>query len=198
MDGGGLVGDRLLSTALGEGRGSPAHPPLKVELSVPLPTTGLTIGFGPGAYVAGSTYSWTSLAPITLGPAAFDGFGVRNFGAIPYYDPVMGKGTDNLPFFRAALAAMAASGNRSAKLLVDGHFYLKDTLVLTQTVVLEGTGMNVPPPFYASRSTPGTMLVFPNKKTGIRIRSASPDDNLTAGAHRPVLRNLTISFKQRS
>src|SRR5260370_27934674 len=36
------------------------------------------------------------------------------------------------------------------------------------------------------------MLDSPNKKTGIRIRSASPDDNLTAGADRTVLRNLTI------
>jgi hypothetical protein len=124
-------------------------------------------------------------------------YNVVDYGAVPDYNPVTKTGTDNLPFFRAALAAITANanttnGNRSAILVADGHFYLSDTLTLTQMVILEGTGMNEPPPFYPQRSAPGTMLVFDNNVTGIRIYSSDTQDNPTGGADKTVLRNLTI------
>jgi hypothetical protein len=134
-------------------------------------------------------------------------FNVRSFGAVPDWTPTNPSPTDNLPFFQAALTAMAASGNRGAKLVADGHFFLSDTLVLTQTIVLEGTGQNEPPPFFeSSRSTPGTMLVFPKfpkNVTGIRIRGGSGLDNPTKtydnpfppSAEKTILRNLTIYSK---
>ncbi|MEZ4674860.1 MAG: glycosyl hydrolase family 28-related protein [Caldilineaceae bacterium] len=176
-----------------------SFPKLVTAASVVLPLTGLTIAFGasPPDFEEGTTYTWTSQAPITLGSAAFDRFNVRNFGAVPDYDPdlLAPLPTDNLPFFHAALAAMAASGNRSAKLVVDGHFYLSDTLALTQTIVLEGTAMNEPPPFAPSRSRPGTMLVFPGNTDGIRVHSAALEDSPTAGAEKTILRNLIIFCK---
>jgi hypothetical protein len=124
-------------------------------------------------------------------------YNVVDYGAVPDYNPITKTGTDNLPFFKAALAAITANanttnGNRSAVLVADGHFYLSDTLTLTQTVVLEGTGMNEPPPFYPQRSAPGTMLVFDNNVAGIRIYSSDTQDNPTGGADKTVLRNLTI------
>ena len=164
-----------------------SNPALTITPSVSLPLIGLVIGFDPGTYRKHSKYSWMSSAPIIFGPAAFDRFSVRNFGAVPDYNPNTKIGTFNLKSFHAALAAMSASGNRSAKLLVDGHFYLEDTLALTQTVWIEGTGENEPPPFASSRSTPGTMLVFPKNVTGIRIHSADVEDN----RHPEALRRLS-------
>jgi hypothetical protein len=179
--------------------GFASFPELLTAASVVLPMTGLTIAFGasPPDFADGTTYTWESQAPITLSPAAFDRFNIRNFGAIPDYDPdpLAPPPTDNLPFFNAALAALAASGNRSAALVVDGHFFLSDTLVLAQTVVLEGTAMNEPPPFAPSRSRPGTMLVFPGNTDGIRVRSAALEDNPTGSAEKTTLRNLTIFCK---
>ena len=131
-------------------------------------------------------------------------FNVRSYGAVPDWTPANLDPTDNLPFFRAALAAMAANGNRGAKLVADGHFFLGDTLELTQTIILEGTGQNEPPPFNAStRSAPGTMLVFPKERTGIRIRGGSPLDNpgktvvtlFPPSAEKTILRNLTVYCK---
>jgi hypothetical protein len=179
--------------------GLDSFPESTTAASVALPSTGLTIDFGasPPDFGDGTTYTWTSQAPMTFGPAAFERFNVRNFGAVPDYDPRTRIGTDNLPFFQAALAAMAASGNRSAKLVADGHFFLSDTLVLTQTIVLEGTAMNEPPPFPPSRSTPGTLLAFPKNVTGIRIRSADLHDNPHASAEKTVLRNLTLWCEER-
>jgi hypothetical protein len=98
----------------------PKSPLFPIATCVVLPFTGLTVGFGPGPYEQGSTYSWTSFAPITLGPAAFDCFNVRNFGAVPNWDgtKALDDGTANL----AALAAMAGDDNKSAILVADGHF----------------------------------------------------------------------------
>ncbi len=115
----------------------PSPPPLLIAPSVALPFTGLTVGFEPGPYEQGSSYSWTSLAPITLGPAAFDRFNVRNFGAVPNWDgkKALDDGTANLAAFEAALAAMAGDDNKSAILVADGHFFLSGTLHIRQTVV---------------------------------------------------------------
>jgi hypothetical protein len=90
----------------------PKPPLFPIATCVVLPLTGLTVGFGPGPYEQGSTYSWTSFAPMTLGPAAFDCFNVRNFGAVPNWDgtKALDDGTANL----AALAAMAGDDNKSA------------------------------------------------------------------------------------
>jgi len=121
-------------------------------------------------------------------------YNVCSYGAVPDYDPTKTAWTDNLPFFQAALAAMAADdANKSAILVADGHFYLSNTLVLTQTVLLEGTGMQEPTVYGPVRSSPGTWLVFPKDVTGIRIHSSDVQDNPLAGADKTTLRNLTIS-----
>jgi hypothetical protein len=65
-------------------------------------------------------------------------YNVCSYGAISDYDSTTGNGTDNWPFFQQALSAMAADANKSAILVADGHFYLSETLVLAQTVVLAG------------------------------------------------------------
>ncbi len=115
-----------------------------------------------------------------------------------------GMAADDLPAFVAALAAMAAGGNKTNKLVAEGHFFLSDSLVLTQTVVLQGTGQNEPPLFFvSSRSTPGTMLVFPKNVTGIRIRGGSRLDNPTKtfgspfppSGEKTILRDLTVYCK---
>lgn len=129
-----------------------------------------------------------------------DHFDVKWFGAKADWDSVVGAGTDNLPAFVAALGAMKAGGNKTNKLVADGHFFLSDTLVLTQTVVLEGTGMNEPT-VGGLRSSPGTWLVFPQDVDGIRIKSAAVHDpgylisGVTASGEKTIIRNMTITCK---
>jgi hypothetical protein len=173
----------------------PNPPLLPIAPSVILPFTGLTVAYGPELYKQGSTYSWRSLAPITLGPAAFDRFNVRNFGAVPNWDGATASndGTANLVAFEAALAAMAADDNKSAILVADGHFFLSGTLHIRQTIVFEGTGRNEST-VGGVRSSPGTWLVFPRDCDGLRLHSSK--DGLGGGAEFAVLRNLTIYCKE--
>lgn len=169
---------------------------------------------GIGEHVVGTCDAAGNLAVRPRAPAELPAphvFDVRAYGAVPDWTQENPTPTDNLPFFQAALAAMAANGNRGGKLFADGHFFLSDTLVITQAVILEGTGQNAAPPFYerSTRSTPGTLLVFPSGATGIRIRGAAaldtPSKNpiwttLPSGTRIPerpsgertILRNLTV------
>jgi hypothetical protein len=136
-------------------------------------------------------------------------YNMKAYGGVPDYDFFAGKGTDNLPAFNRALAAMRVDGNVGAKLVADGRFYFSDTLVLNQTIVFEGTSMNEPgvdiPGSPLKRSSPGTWLIFPaiNAKgarvPGIRIHGGALGevDNPKVGeaADKTSLRNLTIFCK---
>lgn len=193
IESGGALGTATFKYAVDGGGDNSFSPPQTTAASVPLPQVGLTLHFQPGNYPAQAQYSWTSLAPITLAPKAFEQISVRNFGAVPDYKSSVDRGTENWKFFQAALGALASipagTGNRGARLLIDGHYYLEDTLVLTKTVILEGTGTNFGPPFGATRSSPGAMLIFPGNKTGIRIQGTSGSSH---SAERTILRNLAV------
>lgn len=129
-------------------------------------------------------------------------YNVRSYGAVPD-DPT--ADVTNLKAFQDALDAMRANPNTIAKLVADGTFYLSDTLEIKQSIIFEGTGQNDQDNGgIGSRSSPGTMLVFTNKKVaGIRIRGGSGLDNPTKtydnpfppSAERTVLRNLTVYSK---
>lgn len=133
-------------------------------------------------------------------------YNLKAYGGVPDYDFLARSGTDNLPAFNRALAAMRVDGNVGAKLVADGRFYFSDTLVLNQTIVLEGTSMNEPsvdvPGVGLTRSSPGTWLIFPAVNAmgaripGIRIHGGALGevDNPKVGhaADKTILRNLTI------
>jgi hypothetical protein len=197
IESGGELGTATFKYAVDGGGDNSFSPPRPTADNVLLPQVGLTLHFQPGNYPAGAQYFWTSLAPITLAPKAFEQISARNFGAVPDYNPKTKTGTPNLKFFQTALGALASipegTGNRSAKLLIDGHYYLEDTLILAQTVVLEGTGINYSA-FHPTRSKPGGMLVFPGNKTGIRIQATI--NNLRQSGERTILRNLAVYCHQ--
>lgn len=123
-----------------------------------------------------------------------------DYGSVADCNPDTGVGTDNSPEFMALLDTIRAEGNKHTRILMDGWFYFEDTIVITQTVTIEGTGMAEPPPFVpASRSPAGTLLVFPKNVTGVRIRSASALDlpgPPTASAERTSSKDLTIWCKE--
>jgi hypothetical protein len=112
-------------------------------------------------------------------------------------------GTANVNAFKAALAAMRASGkSRGSKLVAEGRFYFSEGLVFEQTVFIEGTGPGEPSVGGAAvdRSDAGTMFVFPGNTTGIRIHSTDKDDDGRGvggfqSGERTTLRNLIIYCK---
>src|SRR4029079_17890110 len=72
-------------------------------------------------------------------------FNVKSYGAVGDFDFANpDAATDDLAAFQACLVAMKANGNRNAKMVADGHFYLSDVLDFHQAVVFEGTGRNEP------------------------------------------------------
>lgn len=173
-------------------------------LSIPIATSGGMYTPGSSAVIGDDGLS----VPATDSTGAYGGlwerlrvgcFDVKWFGAKADWE----SGKDDLPAFVAALGAMAAGGRRTGKLVADGHFYLSDTLHLTQTILLGGTGQNEPERSDPSRCWPGTWLVFPKNVTGIRIRGGAGLDNPTKtfgslfppSGEKTVLRNLTLSCK---
>jgi hypothetical protein len=181
----------------------------ETTLSIPIATTGGKYLPGDHAVIGddGITVPATDLTG-TFGGVwqrlQTNHFDVRWFGAKGDWNSVTKTGTDDLPAFIATLGAMKAGGNKTNKLVADGHFFLSDTLVLTQTILLEGSGQNEPPPFLvSSRSMPGTMFAFPKNVTGIRIRGGAGLDNPTKtfgnlfppSGEKTILRNMTIYCK---
>jgi hypothetical protein len=131
-------------------------------------------------------------------------YNVRAYGASPNWNgnKPTNDGTANFKAFTAALAAMKADNNKTAKLVADGWFYLSEGLALRQAIVFEGAGSNEPTA-QKGRSAPGTWLIFPKNVTGIRLhtqkvvsRKVGNEETieiLEDGADGTLLRNLTIS-----
>jgi hypothetical protein len=170
-----------------------------------------------GAWRAQMRYELVTQGPIVLGTTALKFaplnlvYDVRAYGAVPNFDGITkaptDDGTNNFNAFNAALAAMYADGlalNRMGKLVADGQFFLSAGLVLTQSILFEGSGAS---DFDQSlnaagnavgRSASGTLLVFPGNVCGIRIYSESPTDNPNVpptSGEQSVLRNLTLYCK---
>jgi hypothetical protein len=190
-------------------------------LSIPIGTTGGTYMPGQSAVIGDGGLTVPATDPRGISGGLWqrlrsDHFDVRWFGAKSNWNGTTvsdgranfatDDGTANLAAFNAALATMAAGGRLSGKLVADGHFYLSDTLVLTQTVAIEGTSQNEPvrgDPTITTRCLPGTMLVFPQGVTGIRIRSGDRLDNPTKTVgelfpptgEKTALHNLTVYCK---
>jgi hypothetical protein len=166
--------------------------------AVALPYTGLTIFFPAAGTYHGEAdpnhdlYTFSASAPIVLGDAAFARYSVENFGGRPDY-VAGGTSTDNLPFFRAALGAMASVNDKSRTLTANGHFYLAHTLHLRQTIHFAGTARNEPD-VGGFGSAPGTWLVFPRDCDGLRLHSSA--DLRGPGADYSVLENFTLTCKE--
>jgi hypothetical protein len=95
-------------------------------------------------------------------------YNVEDYGAIPDFDPLNpGAATDNLPFFNATLAAMAADG-LGGVLIAHGHFFLNGTWTINQTVSIRGLGHGEAQDIIG-RTSPGTWLVFPTDCDGIHF-----------------------------
>lgn len=119
---------------------------------------------GTQVYNAVGTASYKQKKPVM--PGHFD---VQDYGAVADYNPGTGTGTDNLAAFTACLAAMkAANANGVTKMVVDGYYYLSNTLHIRQGVHIQGSGMSEPTSGSgAQRSGPGTWLVWPTNVDGI-------------------------------
>lgn len=125
-------------------------------------------------------------------------YNVRSHGAVPDWDSVQQTGTDNLAAFQQAIQA-AANDYQNAeypiKVIAEGHFYLSNTLHIPRGIILEGCGHGHPTHY------PGTLLVFPENVTGIRIHSMSDRDLPPNLVHGPVggaltqIRQLTLHCK---
>jgi hypothetical protein len=122
---------------------------------------------------------------------------VRAYGALPDWQTATDPRTDNLIAFNNAIKAASneyQTSNEPVKIVAEGWFYLSDTLHIPRGVILEGIGHGSP------SHRPGTMLVFPTDKTGIRIHSTidrdlPPDPALPiapTGGQLSQIRNLTV------
>ena len=105
-------------------------------------------------------------------------FNVDDYGAIADWNGT--SGTDNLAAFNATLAAAKAdlglaTGNKAARIIANGLYYLGGTLDIQQTVHLDGAATQSPS-LGPLRAAPGAWLVFPANTTGIRIHSTEADD----------------------
>jgi hypothetical protein len=134
-------------------------------------------------------------------------YNVRSYGAVPDWDFVQQTGTDNLAAFQRAIQAAAnvyenaeypirsQNAEYPIKVIAEGHFYLSDTLHIPRGVILEGCGHGHP------THNPGTLLVFPENVTGIRIHSVydrdlPPDLAIgTVGGALTQIRHLTLHCK---
>lgn len=106
---------------------------------------------------------------------------------------------DNLDAFNSALDAIrndATYGNKAARLVVDGPFYLSGTLNLYVSVLLEGSGAVYYSATYGTvtaGSSAGTLLVFPKDTTGIFVHSGTSLDSPTKFADHAVIRDLNLA-----
>lgn len=105
--------------------------------------------------------------------------------------------SDDYDAWAAMLTEMLADQNASRKIIVKGWSYLRQDIVLTQTVHIEGMGRTratVETAGVGSRSSPGTWLVFPKNVTGIRVKSddTGEAEGQTQSAEHTTIRNLVL------
>jgi hypothetical protein len=171
-----------------------------ISIPIPIATTGGP--YTPGSHAVIGDDGLT--VPATDPKGSFGGlwqrlrgdhFDVRWFGAKGDWKGLPGKDTDALSSFEACLAAAkAASGNSHVKIVVDGHYYLSNTLHVRQTVTIEGSGnSDETSGVGAQRSGPGTWLIFPTNCDGIQFHHQGEP---TGGADYSTIRHLTLWCKE--
>jgi hypothetical protein len=168
------------------------------SLSIPIPTGGGTYTPGSHAVIGDDGLAVPATDPSGASGGLWqrlrtDHFDVRWFGAKGEWNGI--PGIDALSSFEACLAAAkAASGNSHVKIVVDGHYYLSDTLHVRQTVTIEGSGnSDETSGVGAQRSGPGTWLIFPTNCDGIQFHHQGEP---TGGADYSTIRHLTLWCKE--
>lgn len=107
--------------------------------------------------------------------------------------------TDNVDAFNAALAYLRAretySGpidNYMGKLVIDGHYFLSNTLHLEQGVIVEGVGRANDVRAFTSRSGAGAMIVNPHDVDSIVTHAGTGGRN---SAELTQIRNIVLYCK---
>ncbi|MEO2054688.1 MAG: hypothetical protein ABGX83_05255 [Nitrospira sp.] len=110
------------------------------------------------------------------------------WGAVADYDDI--TGTDNLPFFEAAIASFGSTSRGGRVKLSNGSYFLNGTLHIRQSIILAGNGYYNVSDFFAGTG-PSTLLVAPDNTTGIRVHSSLEAGETTTAGH-VELKNFSI------
>jgi hypothetical protein len=96
--------------------------------------------------------------------------------------------TDNADAWDAIIAVgeELAPSNRGIRIVATGDYFFSRTLHISRQVFLEGTTQS------DDYLHPGTVFAFPANTTGLRIHSASANDEPGSTSHNSVIENITI------